>query len=166
MEKKVKAVPDGMHTVSPVLKIRGCAAAMEFFKKAFGAEELMRTVEGDKVLQASMRIGDSTIFLNDEMPLAGRGCWRWAARWGEVAQPALLWLYVENVDEAFKHAVDAGARPVGPLADMFWGDRFGMVVDPWGNRWGLAQHVKDLAPEEVKKAQEDYHAQMSRQHRT
>lgn len=153
MAKQVKAVPEGMHTVTPVLKLKGCGAAMDFFKKAFGAEEVMRALDpsGKQVWHACMRIGDSMLYMNDEMP-----------EMGETAHPTALWLYLENVDAAFKRAVDAGAKVKMPPADMFWGDRFATVTDAWGNSWGLAQHIKDLTPEEMQKAQDAFVAEMAR----
>ncbi len=154
MATKVKAVPDGMHTVTPVLKLKGCAEAMEFFKRAFGAEEVMRAPDpsGKQIMHASMRIGDSMIYLNDEMP-----------QLGETAHPTALWLYVQDVDAAFKRAVDAGATVKMPPADMFWGDRFASVTDRWGNSWGLAQHIKDLTPAELQRAQDEFFATMAAQ---
>ncbi len=148
---KVKAVPDGMHTVTPVLKLKGCAEAMEFFHKAFGAETLMKELDpsGKLVWHAMMKLGDSMIMMNDAME-----------DMGEKAHPTDIWLYVENVDAAWKRAVDAGATAAMPPADMFWGDRFGKVVDKWGNGWGIATHVKDMTDDEMKKAQAEFVASM------
>jgi uncharacterized glyoxalase superfamily protein PhnB len=151
---KVKAIPEGMHTVTPVLTLDGASQAIEFYKKAFGAQEITRAMDptGKKVWHAALRIGDSNIFLSDAMPEMGGG----------RAQPSRLWLYVDNVDAAFKRATEAGAKPLTPPSDMFWGDRFGNVADAWGNEWEIAQHVKDLSPTEMKKAQDAFVAQMAK----
>jgi uncharacterized glyoxalase superfamily protein PhnB len=141
----VKAIPEGMHTVTPQLTVEGAAEAIEFYKKALGARENMRAPDpsGKKIWHSSLSIGDSTIFLNDAFPEMGGN-----------AHPTNLWLYFDNVDAAFKRAVDAGMKVMMPLADQFWGDRMGHVSDRWGNRWTLAQHVKDMSPEDMKKAQD------------
>jgi uncharacterized glyoxalase superfamily protein PhnB len=146
-----KAIPEGLHTLTTQLSIDGCDKAIEWFKRAFGAELLSRAPDpsGQKVWHASLRIGDSVLFVNDVFPNMGGG-----------AETASLWLYSENVDAAWKRAIDAGAKQTMPPADMFWGDRMGSLVDPFGNRWTLAQHIKDLTPEEMKKAQDAFVASM------
>ena len=146
-----KAIPDGMHTITPQLAIDGCDKAIEWYGKAFGAEVVSRAPDpsGKKVWHASVRIGNSIIFVNDVFPEMGGG-----------AQTASLWLYTDNVDQAWKRAVDAGAKQTMPLGDMFWGDRLGQLVDPFGNKWNLAQHMKDLTPDEMKKAQDAFVASM------
>lgn len=148
---KVRAVPEGMHTITPVITVEGCADALEFWKKAFGAQEMSRAMDpsGKKIMHAAVRIGDSTFFCNDTFP-----------DMGGVAHPAQLWLYVEDVDAVFKRATEAGCKSLMPLADMFWGDRFGKVTDRWGNEWSLAQHIKDMTPAEMKKAQDEAMAKM------
>src|SRR3954464_8166256 len=150
---KVKAVPEGFHTVTPVVTVEGCAEAIESWKKAFGAEEMARAPDptGKKIWHAALRIGDSVVFSSDGAP--------------EMGNPALktrLWLYFENVESAFKRAVGAGLTATMPLADMFWGDRMGIVADRWGNQWTLAQHVKDVSPAEMKKAQDEFVAQQAK----
>jgi PhnB protein len=147
----VKAVPEGMHTITPQLAIDGCDKAIEWFQKAFGAELLSRAPDpsGKKVWHASLRIGNSVIFVNDVFPEMGGG-----------VQTAALWLYTDNVDQAWKRAVDAGGKTAMPLGDMFWGDRLGQLVDPFGNKWNLAQHIKDMTPDEMKKAGDEFAAQM------
>jgi PhnB protein len=144
---KVKAVPEGLHTVTAALAVDGASEAIEFYKKAFGAEEVMRAPDpsGKKIWHAQIRIGDSQVFVNDVFP-----------EMGGSANITRLWIYVENVDSLFKRATDAGATVKWPLNDMFWGDRIGCVVDKWGNEWSLAQHVKDQTPEEMKKAQDAF----------
>jgi PhnB protein len=140
-----RAIPEGLRTVTPAMTIDGCAEAIEFYKKAFGAVEEMRAIDpsGKKVWHAQIRIGDSAIFVNDAFP-----------EMGPVPGPASLWIYTDDVDAAFKRAVDAGAEVKMALADMFWGDRLATVVDRWGHRWNLAQHTKDLTPDEMKRAGE------------
>jgi uncharacterized glyoxalase superfamily protein PhnB len=149
-----KAVPEGMHTITVQLALDGASEAIELYKRAFGAEELMRAPDptGKKIWHASLRIGSSVLFINDIFPGMGTG-----------AQKAHLWLYRENVDAMFKRAVDAGCTVTQPLADMFWGDRLGTVSDRWGNQWTLAQHMKDMTPEEMKKAEQAFVAQMKKQ---
>jgi uncharacterized glyoxalase superfamily protein PhnB len=149
----VKAVPEGMHTLTPQLAIDGCDKAIEWFKKAFGAELISRAPDpsGKKVWHASMRIGSSMFFVNDVFPEMGGG-----------AQTANLWLYTDKVDEWFKRATDAGATVKMPMADMFWGDRMGTVKDPFGNTWNLSQHMKDMTPDEMKKAGEAFAASMKK----
>ena len=148
-----KAVPEGMHTITPQLAIDGCDKAIEWYKKAFGAELVARAPDpsGKKVWHAAIRIGNSMIFVNDVFPEMGGG-----------AQTASLWLYTENVDQAWKRAIDAGGKQTMPLGDMFWGDRLGALQDPFGNRWNLAQHMKDLSPEEMKEAQDAFVVQMKK----
>jgi PhnB protein len=148
-----KAIPEGMHTVTPVITVKGCAEALEFWKKAFGAEETTRALDpsGKKIWHAAFRLGDSTVFCSDEFP-----------EMGAMARTSNLWLYMDRVDAAFKRATDAGCKVTMPVADMFWGDRFGNVVDPWGNQWGMAQHIKDLTPEEAKKAEQEFIASQAK----
>jgi uncharacterized glyoxalase superfamily protein PhnB len=147
-----KAIPEGLRSVTPALTVDGCADAIETWKKAFGAEEMMRAADpsGKKVWHAAVRIGDSVVFANDAFP--------------EMPAPkqARLWLYQENVDRGFQRAKDAGLKVVMPPADMFWGDRIAELHDRWGNQWVLAQHVKDLGPEEMKKAQDEFVAKMKK----
>lgn len=145
------AIPQGMHSVTPTLTLKNCAEAIEFYKKVFGAVEVNRMADptGKLVWHAAIRIGDSTLYLMDEIPgMTG------------PARPAQLWLYVDGVDSYFKRAVDAGCKTTAPLADMFWGDRFGKVTDKWNVEWNIAQHMKDVSPEEMKRAQEVAFAQM------
>ena len=151
-----KAIPEGMHTVTPAITVDGCAEAIETWKKAFGAEELARAPDptGKKIWHAALRIGDSTIFTSDAAPEMGNQPWK-----------TRLWLYFENVDAAFKRATGAGLTATMPPTDMFWGDRMGVVNDRWGNQWTLAQHVKDMTPGEMQKAQDDFVAQQAKQKR-
>jgi PhnB protein len=143
----VKPVEDGMHTVTAHLVVAGAADAIEWYKKAFGAEEIMRMPGPDgKLWHAMIRIGDSVVMLADEFP-----------DYGSVGpktlkgSPVTLHLSVENVDAYFKRALDAGATVKMELADMFWGDRYGQVEDPFGHRWSMATHIRDVTPEEMVK---------------
>lgn len=145
MNTAVKAIPDGMHTVTPHIVCKGAADAIAFYKKAFGAEELSRmNGPGGGLMHASIRIGNSVIMMADEN-LA------WNSRGPNAlgGSPVTLHLYVEDCDAAFARAVDAGANGRMAPADMFWGDRYGQVVDPFGHVWSLATHQRDLTPEQM-----------------
>ena len=159
MAKRAKAIPDGYHTVTPYLMVRGADRAIEFYKRAFGAEELMRMSgpDGKSIMHAEIKIGDSRIFLSEEFP--DMGC-RSLESLGGIASS--LHLYVEDVDAAFKRAVAAGAQVKMPVADMFWGDRFGKLIDPFGHEWAMATHKEDLTPTEICKRAEAFFAQMAR----
>jgi PhnB protein len=149
MTQKVQAIPQGYHTITPHLVFKDGAKAIEFYKKAFGAEELNRmpSPDGKSIWHAEIKIGNSVLFLADEA--AGMG-----ARSAETigGSPISIHLYVENADEVFNRAVSAGATVKMPLTDMFWGDRYAMIADPFGYQWAIAQHIKDLTPEELAKA--------------
>jgi PhnB protein len=152
MAAPVKRVPEGLHTVTPHLTVREGAKLIEFYKQAFGAKELRRSVapDGKALLHAEIQIGDSRVFLNDEFP--GMGA---CAPQGGNGAPVHMHLYVEDVDSLYQRAVDAGAKVVMPLADQFWGDRYAVVEDPSGHRWALASHVQDMSPEQLKQATSD-----------
>jgi uncharacterized glyoxalase superfamily protein PhnB len=149
----VKAIPEGYRTITPQLSIDGAAKAIEFYTKAFGAEVKDRAIDpsGQKVWHASLKIGDSMIFVNDVFP-----------DMGGVESTSSIWLYVSDCDGAFKRAVDAGAKATMPPADMFWGDRMGQVVDPFGQKWTIATHVKDMTPEQIKEAEKAFIAEMKK----
>jgi PhnB protein len=150
-----RGAPAGMHTVTPQLTFREAARAIEFYKQAFGAQELMRmpSPDGKSIWHAEIRIGDSVVFLADESPQSP------VVAPSPTHRPtALVQLYVSDCDAVFQSAVQAGARVIMPLADMFWGDRYGLVTDPFGQVWGIATHVKDLGPEEMKRAGEEFAA--------
>jgi PhnB protein len=149
---KVKPIPDGYHTITPYLTVRGAAQAIEFYKKAFGAEEIYRRATPDgRILHAELRLGDSIFMLGDEFPeMGGRG--------GPLALGGTavgLFLYVTDVDGAFARAIAAGAKVTMPLADMFWGDRYGKLIDPFGHEWALATHKEDVGPEEMDRRAEE-----------
>jgi PhnB protein len=155
----VKAIPAGYHTVTPALTIRGAAEAIEFYKKAFGAVEVSRFSgpDGHSVMHAEIRVGDSAIMLSDEFPNMGA---RAPSSLG--ATTGSLYLYVEDVDAAFRKAVAAGAKPDMPPADMFWGDRFAKLTDPYGHSWSLATHIEDVTPEEMARRGQEFMAQMAK----
>jgi PhnB protein len=145
---QVKPVPDGMHSVTPHLICAGAADAIEFYKKAFGAIELTRLpAQSGKLLHASIRIGDSTVMLSDEFPAMG-GLGPKSLK----ASPVTIHLCVEDADALAARAVAAGAKVTMPVADMFWGDRYGQLEDPFGHRWSVGTHVRDVKPEEVQQA--------------
>ena len=156
MAKKPQAIPKGYHTITPSLFVSGAERAIEFYKKAFGAEERMRFPAPDgTIMHAELLIGDSIVMLADEMPdQGGRG------PKSIGGTPVSFFVYRENVDAAWKQAVEAGATPIMPLADQFWGDRTGCVEDPFGHRWWLAQHIQDLSFEELQKGAESFFSQM------
>jgi PhnB protein len=144
---KAKSIPEGYHTATPYLIIKDAAKAIEFYKKAFGATELMRMAQPDgKVGHAEIKIGDSPIMLADEFPEMGS---RSPQSLG--GSPVSLYLYVDDVDALAKQAEAAGAKVVRPVKDQFYGDRSGSFEDPFGHQWHLATHVEDLAPEELHK---------------
>jgi PhnB protein len=157
MAKNAPSTPKGYHTVTPSLFVAGAAKALDFYKKALGAEELMRFEGPDgKIMHAEFKVGDSIVMLADEMPdQGGRG------PKSIGGTPVSFFVYGENVDAAWKRAVDAGAKEIVPLADQFWGDRTGCVVDPFGHQWWLAQHVEDLTPEQIRKNAEAFFSQMA-----
>ena len=157
MTDQVKAVPEGFHTVTPHLVVSDAKRALEFYQKAFGAQVLhVAPAPGDKVMHAALKIGDSIIMLNDEFPEYG------GPHAPSVTSPSVdtLHIYIENVDAAFDRAVSAGATVKMPLMDQFWGDRYGQVMDPFGHRWSLATHTRDMSPEEMQQEQERAFAKM------
>ncbi|MHB8543637.1 MAG: VOC family protein [Leptospirales bacterium] len=144
----VKPIPDGMHTVTPTLVCAGASDAIEFYKKAFGATEKGRLQNPyGKIVHSSIQIGDSTLFLADEMPEFGS-----LGPKTLKGSPVTIYLYVEDVDAFAARAVKAGAKMTMPVADMFWGDRWGQLEDPFGHRWSVATHMRDTSPEEVEQA--------------
>jgi len=136
----VKRVPDGFHRVTPHLVVRDAAKMIEFYKKAFGAVEKRRAPgPGGKIIHAELQIGDSIVFLNDEFPEMG-------ALAPAKSTPVTLHLYVEDADKQYQQALSAGAEVVMPVADQFWGDRYGIVKDPSGHQWSIGSHMEDLTP--------------------
>jgi PhnB protein len=144
---QAKPIPQGFHSVTPYLTLNDTARAIEFYKRAFGAQEIMRMDgPGGKVAHAEIKIGDSIIMLGDEMPGMGAQSPQTA---GTTTSGILL--YVENADTVFKQAVSSGAQVESPLTDMFWGDRYGRLKDPFGHSWSVATHKEDVAPAEMQK---------------
>jgi PhnB protein len=145
MTRNVKTIPDGYHTVTPYLIIRGAAEAIDFYKRALGATETMRMAGPDgKVMHAEIQIGDSRIMLADEMPQMG---FRSPAALGGAGASILL--YVNDVDAAADQAIAAGVKVLRPVQDQFYGDRSGTFADPFGHVWTIATHTEDLTPEEI-----------------
>jgi len=145
-------VPEDFHTITPHLVVRGVADAISWYTRAFGANELLRHKgpDGERIMHAELLLGDSRFFVVDEYPehapspLALGGT------------PVTLHLYVENVDALFDRAVDAGATELMPVQDTFWGDRYGMLLDPYGHRWSIASRLEDLSPQQLKERAETY----------
>jgi uncharacterized glyoxalase superfamily protein PhnB len=145
--QSVKGCPEGMHTVTPYLTCVGAAEAIEFYKKAFNAMELARLPGPDgKIVHAMIRIGDSTLMLADEFPEMESFSPK-----SLKGSPITIHLYVGNVDAFVSRAVEAGAKITMPVADMFWGDRYGQIEDPFGHKWSVATHIRDVTPEELER---------------
>jgi PhnB protein len=151
MSHSVQPIPKGFHSVTPYLVVNDAARAIDFYKRAFGAQESMRMeTPGGKIGHAELRIGDSIVMLSDEMPGSGA---RSPGSLGGCS--AGVFLYVENVDTAFKNAISAGAKAEAEPTDVFWGDRYGRLTDPFGCQWSLATHKVDLAPAELAKCSKE-----------
>ena len=147
MAGNVKPIPDGYRRVTPYLIVNGAADAIDFYRKIYGATEIMRMPgPGGKIGHAELKIGDSVIMLADENVEMGH---KGPRTFG--GSPISLLLYVEDVDRVVKNAVEAGAKLVRPVADQFYGDRTGGITDPFGHEWYLATHIEDVSPEEMKK---------------
>jgi PhnB protein len=145
---KAKPIPDGMHTVTPHLVCAGAADAIAFYKKAFNAVEMVRMPGPDgKLMHAAVRIGDSSVMLVDENPEYGM-----LGPKALKGTPVTIHLFVADVDAFVARAVAAGAKVTMPVADMFWGDRYGRLEDPFGHHWSIATHIRDMSPEEMQKA--------------
>jgi PhnB protein len=156
---QVKPIPEGFHTVTPYLTLDDAAKAIDFYKRAFGAQEVMRMeAPGGKIGHAEIKIGDSRIMLGDEMPNAGS---RSPKSLGSTTGG--IFLYVQDVDAVFNQAVSAGAQVEMPLADMFWGDRYGRLKDPFGHSWSVATHKEYLTQAEMSKRMQDEMAKMAQQ---
>lgn len=154
----IKSIPEGYQSLTPMFIFKDARKAMEFYKKAFGAEErfAMPGPDGKGVMHAEMRIGTSIIMISEENPHC-------SSKSSETmgGSPVSFYVYLENVDEAFKIAVDAGAEVMMPVDDMFWGDRMGTVQDPFGYTWNLASHTRDLTPEEIQEGAKAAFAKMT-----
>jgi uncharacterized glyoxalase superfamily protein PhnB len=144
----VKPIPDGMYTVTPHLVCAGAAAAIEFYKKAFKATEKGRLADDEgRIMHAQIKIGDSIVMLHDEFPAMGA-----LGPKALKGTPVTLHLYVDDADAWFARAVKVGATAKMPVAEMFWGDRYGIVEDPFGHAWSLATHVRDLTAKQIREA--------------
>lgn len=145
-------IPQGYHSVTPYLIIQGAAGAIDFYKRAFGAQELMRIAGPDgRIGHAEIRIGDSPVMLADEHPEMG-----YRSPQSIGGTPVSLMVYVERVDEIFRQAVSAGAKELQPVKDQFYGDRSGTLQDPFGHVWTVSTHVEDIAPEEMGRRAEEF----------
>ena len=161
MTKARHAIPEGHHTITPQLTMDNAAQAIDWYKKALGAQEVARAVgPNGKIMHAEVKIGDSLIMLNDSMG-GGKGPRAFGG------SPASLWVYVEDCDSLFNRAVAAGAKvadgPMGNLTDQFWGDRSGTFTDPHGYRWTIATHKEDLTPQEMQQRQDAFMKQFAGQ---
>jgi len=162
MATKTNPIPTGYHAATPYLTLSDCARAIDFYKKAFGAQELMRmNGPNGKIGHAEIKIGDSVVMLADEMPGGGG-----RAPKSLGGTTGGIFLYVNDVDSSYKQAVDAGAQADMPPADMFWGDRFGKLTDPFGHSWMMATHKEDVAPAEMQKRMQQERAKMGQQTKT
>ncbi|NUR53597.1 MAG: VOC family protein [Acidobacteria bacterium] len=164
MAKARSPIPEGLHSVTPHLIFENSAQAIDWYKKAFGAEEKSRAVGPDgKIMHADLQIGNSRLMLNDTM-----GGARSAKTFG--GSPVGFWIYVDNCDALFARAVAAGAQvppgPMGQLADQFWGDRTGTINDPFGYQWTIATRKEDLSPEELDRRAQEFFKQFAQQQTT
>ena len=157
MPGNVRPIPEGYHSLTPAITCKDAARAIDFYKQAFGATEIMRMPgPGGRVSHAELRIGDSVIFVSDEWPGMA------AAPVPGAIPSSYIFLYTEDVDAVFNRAVAAGAQPAMPVANMFWGDRYGKLTDPFGHSWGLSTHVEDVAPEEMERRAAEWTASMAK----
>jgi PhnB protein len=144
---KVKPTPEGYHSVTPYLFIKGAARAIDFYKNVFDAAEVLRMASPNgQIMHAELKIGDSMIMMSDENPQIGA-----LSPLSIGGTASGLHLYVPNVDAVIEKAIDAGAKPVRPVQDQFYGDRSGTVIDPFGHMWSVATHIEDVAPEELRR---------------
>jgi PhnB protein len=157
MANPVRAIPEGYHSITPAITCKDAARAIDFYKSVLGATEIMRMPgPGGVIMHAELRVGDSVIFVNDEVPGMA------VAPSGSSLNPVYLFLYTADVDSVFNRAVAAGCQVTMPLDNMFWGDRYGKFNDPFGHSWGVATHVEDVAPEEMKRRSEEWTAKMGK----
>jgi len=157
-----KPVPEGYHTITPFLTVRNAARAIEFYKQAFGAEErgVMKDPDG-KVMHAELKIGDSIIMLSDEFPDYG------ALSPESIGGSGMgLHIYLDGVDAAFDRAVKAGAHVEMPVMDQFWGDRYGKLTDPFGHKWSIGTHIKDMSMDEMKRGMDEAMAKAHKMQKT
>ncbi|HEU4704831.1 MAG TPA: VOC family protein [Sphingomicrobium sp.] len=150
----VRPIPEGYHSITPYLIVDDARAAIDFYGRAFGAEEKFRLPMGEKIGHAELQIGDSVVMLADEFPDMGHLGPN--SRGGPTAN---LMLYVPDVDFAFRKAIEAGGKQLRPVEDQFWGDRMGTLTDPFGHQWSLATHVREVPPEEMKQRMDEFSKQ-------
>lgn len=160
MNQEVKPIPEGFHTLTPHIIVPDADQAIDFYRRAFGAEEIVRmpTPDGSSVMHAELKIGNSVVMLGCENP-----DWECKGPKALGGTPVTLHLYVNDVDTAFEQAVSAGATVTMPVDDTFWGDRYGQVTDPYGHQWSIATHKQDLTPEEINKGAQEFFAKMAEQ---
>jgi PhnB protein len=153
----VQPVPEGYHTITPYLAVDDASAAIDFYQRAFGAKELVRmTGPGDAIMHAELEIGDSRVMLSDPFPQAST---KPPKELGGTSVSIMT--YVEDIDALYKQAIDAGASSLMEPDDMFWGDRFGSVQDPFGHSWTIVTHIEDVPPEEMEKRSQAWQEQMA-----
>ncbi len=161
MSKSTQPIPAGQENLIPHLVCERCSEAIDFYKKAFGAEVIhsMPALDGKKIMHAALKIGSSQVFLADDFPefCGGKSSSPLALK----GTPVTFHQYVADCDAAIKRATDAGATVLMPAADMFWGDRYGIVTDPFGHNWAFATHIKDMTPAEMQTAMKEMFAQHS-----
>lgn len=158
MSPAVSPIPKGYHTLTPHIFVSDAKKAAEFYQKAFGAEVLgIAEAPDGKVLHAEVKIGDSILMFNDEVPQMGV----LAPTTTKAGTSMTLHMYVEDADKVFASALAAGAKVIMPLEDQFWGDRYGTVEDPFGHRWSIATHIKDQSPAEMKAAMDEAMSKMA-----
>ena len=159
MNESVKTIPEGYHSINPYLVVRDAARAIEFYKKAFGAEERFRMhrPDGKNIMHADLKIGDSVFMLTEESKEM-----KALSPESVGGSSVCLYVYVKDVDRVFNQAVSEGATVLDPVRDQFYGDRSGYLRDPFGHLWSLATHKKDLSPDELRKAGEAFFEEMSK----
>jgi PhnB protein len=162
MAKAKSPVPEGQHTVSAHLVCKDAPRAIDFYKRAFGATELSRFAGPDgKIMHATLKLGDALFFLADEMPMPEGG--KSPASLGGT--PVTINFYTPDSDRIFRQAIGAGAKEVMPISDQFWGDHYGVVRDPFGHHWAIAERVEDLTHAEMESRAREFFARMAAQHR-
>ena len=160
MSTNVRPIPEGYRSLSPVLTCKDAARAIDFYKKVFGATEIVKMPgPGGAIMHAELQIGDSRMFLGDEFPgMSQAPDLRTAAN----SKAFAIFVYTEDVDSVVQRAIDAGCRVDMPIQNMFWGDRYGKFTDPFGHSWGVATHIEDVAPEEMQRRTEAMSKQMAK----
>src|SRR5712671_3952257 len=157
MSANVRPIPEGYHSITPQLTCRDAARAIDFYKEALGAKEIMRMAgPGGRVMHAELQIGDSRFMIGDEFPGMS------VAPTPSTLHSFSLFVYTDDVDRTFNRAVKAGARADMQPNDMFWGDRYGKFTDPFGHQWGVATHIEDVSPEEMERRSAEWSNQMAK----